>query len=168
MTTVAGAGTGSTGALSAGAAATTNSTTATSVQFNNPIGIAIDANNNLLVGEYTGGTLRYVNLSPFYTLTLAGNGTGGGVSGVGTNSSVGGVMQVSFDPYGNPWTIAIASFISQYNFKTGYLTAVYAPLRGTTKLAPYSLKNTALSTIAAPVITTGTLYGSGYTITNSN
>ena len=168
VTTVVGAGTGSTGVLSAGAAATTNSLTATSVQFNNPACVSVDANNNLLVGEYSGGFLRYVNLSPFYTLTLAGNGTGGGVSGVGTNSSVGGIMQISLDSYGNPWMVAIASFISQYNFKTGYLTAVYSPLRGSVKLTPYSLKNTALSTITAPVITTATLYGSGYTITNSN
>jgi hypothetical protein len=182
VTTVAGSGTGgTTGAnLPAGAAAETDSTTAANVQFNGPVAVCCDSSGNLLVTTFmpspTGGnTLRYININytsaPIanYTLTLAGlNGSTGAVAGVGTNSRMFYPICIAFDIYQTPWIVAqVTPAIFNYNLQTGYLNLFYEG-RTTIVPTPGNIQNTAISTITAPAIATGTIFGSGFTITNSN
>jgi len=153
------------GALTSPIVAATDSTTATSVQFSNPIGIATDANGNVLVADYNNNSIRYINVSPFYTLTLAGKTANTGIaSGVGANAQIYHPVGINVDSYGIPWIITDAGSIFNYNLQTGYANLFYRPT--TTVPRPGNIQNTAVSTISMPGIATGTVYGSGYTITN--
>jgi len=141
-----------------------DSTTPTSVRFNGPQSLAIDASNNLFVADYVTYYLRYINTSPFYTLTLAGGGNTN-TSGVGKNGSMIGPSAVALDPSGSLWVITYNTpAIFNYNLQSGYLNLYFKA--SATRPTPYTLQNTAVSTIVAPGIATGTVYGSGYTITN--
>jgi hypothetical protein len=146
---------------------TTDSSTSTSVQFNYPLSMTIDANNNLYVGDYGNNSLRYINVSPFYTLTIGGDGTFGTLAGVGANSKINTPHAMTFDPYGTLWVVTYNNgAIFNYNSKTGYFNLLFQNTNSVPR--PINIQNTAISTIVAPAIATGTLYGSGYTITNSN
>jgi len=164
VTTLAGA------APTGGPAATpgsTDSTTATSVSFTSPVSMAIDASNNIYVGDYGNNRVRYINVSPFYTLTIGGDGTTGALSGVGTNSKINTPHGMTVDPYGGLWVVSYDNgSIYSYNSKTGYFNLLFQNTNTAPK--PINIQNTSISTIVAPAIATGTLYGSGFTITNSN
>jgi len=141
------------------------------VQFLAPTGMVIDASDNLIITEYTGHYLRYINISGGlfnYSLTLAGNGSTAYASGVGANGLMTSPTAVALDIYGNPWVVGNPgsgnTAIWNYNIQTGYLNLFYQAT--TTVPKPINVQNTALSTIVAPAIATGTIYGSGYTITN--
>lgn len=144
-----------------------DSATPGSVRFTYPVSIAIDASNNLYVGDYANNRIRFISTSPFYTLTLAGDGGASYVEGVGANSQVATPHALSIGPNGSLWIMGYnGGCIMNYNRNTGYLSIYYRPAQ--TLPTPINIQNTAISTIVAPAITTGTLYGSGFTVTNSN
>ena len=151
----------------AAASGTADSTTSTSVSFTAPVSMAIDASNNIFVGDYGNNRVRYINVSPFYTLTIGGDGTTGALSGVGTNSKIYSPHGMTVDPYGGLWVVSYDNgSIYSYNSNTGYFNLLFQNTNTAPK--PINIQNTALSTIVAPAIATGTLFGSGFTITNSN
>ena len=169
VTTYAGAiGSSATpGNTTAPATGTTDSTTPGSVQFNGPLSMTIDASNNLYIGDYFNNRIRFINASPFYTLTLAGNGGTSNVAGVGANSQIYGPHGMTIDPYGSLWIVTYFNgSILNYNLLTGYLSIYYEPTTNIPR--PNNIQNTAISTIVAPAITTPTIFGSGFTVTNSN
>jgi sugar lactone lactonase YvrE len=154
------------GALSSPPASSIDSTTATSVTFNSPVGIAIDASNNLFITEYGSHKLRFINTGSFYTLTLAGS-TAGTVAGVGANSQMNQPYGIALDPYGSLWITTLgAPTIFNYSIQTGYLSLFYQA--SATTSTPNSLQNTPVSTIIVPAMAATTLYGAGFTAFNSS
>ena len=152
----------------------TDSTTLSSATFIGPAAIIVDSSNNLIVTE-GGGYLRYINTTNNYTLTLAGSGASTNTSGVGANGTMWSPCAVFLDNSGTAWigTNASNGAIFSYNFKTGFLTLYYQSISPTQIYTPANplLPTTAMSTITSPglsvgTLTTGPIYGSGYTIAN--
>ena len=153
------------GALSSPAAGTTDSTTPTSVQFTFPIGLAIDGS-GVYVSDYLANNIRYININPFYTVTLAGQPANVlNISGVGTNAQIYRPLGISLDPYGNPWISTDSGCIFNYTMATGYLNLFYEPT--ISNLLPNSIQNTSISSIVVPAMATETIFGAGFTTFNN-
>jgi hypothetical protein len=153
------------GALSSPTAGTTDSTTPTSVQFNFPIGLAIDGS-GVYVSDYLANNIRYINISPFYTVTLAGQPANVlSLSGVGTNAQIYRPLGISLDSYGNPWISTDSGCVFNYTMATGYLNLFYQPTAS--NLLPNSIQNTSISSIVVPAMATETIFGAGFTAFNS-
>lgn len=76
---------------------------ATSAQFNYPIGIAVDSFGNVFIGDRNNHRIRKINSLSNIITTYAGNGTPGfsGDGGMATNASLTPVGSIGIDVYGN-------------------------------------------------------------------
>ena len=74
--------------------------TGTAATFSNPLGLAIDAQGNLFVGDAGGLRIRKITAGGVVT-TIAGNGTAGTADGIGTAAQVGMLAGMAVDPAGN-------------------------------------------------------------------
>ena len=76
--------------------------------FNTPTGIAIDAQDNLYVGEYGNHLIRKITPAGGVT-TLAGNGVAGNANGTGTAASFTSPVALAADRNGNVYVVASGS-----------------------------------------------------------
>lgn len=74
--------------------------TGTAAQLGTPYGLAIDAANNLYVGEYTNHAIRKITPAGVVT-TIAGNGTPGFQNGTGTGAKFNQPVGLAVDASGN-------------------------------------------------------------------
>ena len=81
----------------------------TSAQFNNSIGIVVDAANNLYTVDYGSNNVRKIIPSTKEVSTIAGTGFLGNVNGVGTAASFSNPMGIAIDPAGANLYIAEAT-----------------------------------------------------------
>lgn len=71
-----------------------------SAQFNQPVGITLDAAGNIYVVDYVGSRIRKIT-SDGVVSTVAGSGTVGYADGVGTNASFNYPLHIALDTAGN-------------------------------------------------------------------
>jgi gliding motility-associated-like protein len=83
----------------AGAAGFANGT-GTAAQFNNPYGITIDAVGNLYIADVSNYRVRKITPAGVVT-TLAGDGSGNFIDGVGPTASFGSMQSIAMDASGN-------------------------------------------------------------------
>ena len=84
----------------------TDSSTATDARFNEPLGLVVDSQNNIIV--YESGNRRFRKITPAGVVTtLAGNGTEGETDGTGAaatfNIPLAHYLQLQIDPADNVW-----------------------------------------------------------------
>jgi sugar lactone lactonase YvrE len=74
--------------------------TGTSAQFNQPVGVTLDASGNLYVMDYVGSRIRKITPSGEVS-TIAGSGTIGYADGVGTTAQFNYPLHIALDTLGN-------------------------------------------------------------------
>jgi len=75
--------------------------TGAAAQFNNPGGVAVDTAGNLYVGDSSNHRIRKIVISSGDVTTLAGDGTGAWLDGIGTAAQFNGPDEVAIDSAGN-------------------------------------------------------------------
>jgi hypothetical protein len=68
--------------------------------FNQPVGLAVDANGNVFIADYINHLIRKITLAGVVT-TFAGNGSAALTDGTGTSASFNGPFALAFDAVGN-------------------------------------------------------------------
>ena len=92
---------------------TTNATidgVGTNASFNGPLGLAVDSEGNIFVGEQTGYRVRKITPAGVVT-TIAGSGTATTVNGIGASASFNQVLGVTIDRFGNIYAFDLGHYI---------------------------------------------------------
>ena len=82
----------------------------TNASFNGPLGLAVDSEGNIFVGEQTGYKIRKITPAGVVT-TIAGSGTATTVNGIGASASFNQVLGATIDRFGNIYAFDLGHYI---------------------------------------------------------
>lgn len=100
---------------------------AINAQLNYPTGVAIDANNDILIADGSNGRIRKVAIATGIITTIAGNGTSGtaGDNGLAINAQFIYPFNIVLDSFGNFYVTDLSAHkIRKINSTTGIITTV--------------------------------------------